>query len=131
MRAQLPKDFDPLLDAALREAPPPFESAATVRYDDLVDRVAQRLGADGARARVALDAVLEALARRITSGQLDDLEAVLPGELRPALERGRARSGERAVPRYISRTGSMSRVARPRRVRATCGRAWNGGAGGL
>jgi uncharacterized protein (DUF2267 family) len=98
MRAQLPKDFDPLLDAALREAPPPFESAAAVTYDNLVDRVAQRLDADEARARVALDAVLEALARRITGGQVDDLEAVLPRELRPALERGRARSGGRAVP---------------------------------
>jgi uncharacterized protein (DUF2267 family) len=29
---------------------------------------------------------------------VDDLEAVLPRELRPALERGRARSGGRAVP---------------------------------
>jgi uncharacterized protein (DUF2267 family) len=100
MRAQLPKDFGPLLDAALREAPAPdgMPAEPAVAYDQLVARVAQRLGDDAKQARAALDAVLEALGHRITGGQVDDLEAVLPRELRPALERGRARGGGRAVP---------------------------------
>jgi uncharacterized protein (DUF2267 family) len=42
--------------------------------------------------------VLEALAIRVTAGQVEDLEKLLPAEVRPALERGRARGGGAAVP---------------------------------
>ena len=102
MRAQLPKDFGPLLDEAVAVAPPPDAANAaerpTLGYDELVGRVAERAGLDEERARRAFDAVLEALAIRITGGQVDDLAQRLPRELRPALDRGRARSGGVAVP---------------------------------
>jgi uncharacterized protein (DUF2267 family) len=100
MRAELPKDFDPLLDEALRTAPPPPElpAAPLLSFDQFLERVAARLGGDRDRAQRAAEAVLEALASRITGGQVEDLEAYLPIELRPALERGRARTGGRARP---------------------------------
>jgi uncharacterized protein (DUF2267 family) len=65
--------------------------------DEFLDRVAARTGLDRDAARRAAEAVLEALAMRITGGQVGDLEALLPPELRPALERGSARSGGRAL----------------------------------
>jgi uncharacterized protein (DUF2267 family) len=103
MRSELPQDFEPLLDDALRAAPalpgvsdpPPPEA---MRYEDVVERVADRAGLDREGARRATDAVLEELAIRITGGQVDDLERVLAPELRPPLERGRARSGGAAQP---------------------------------
>jgi uncharacterized protein (DUF2267 family) len=98
VRAQLPKDFDPLLDAAVAEAPPPEPGTPGMTYDEFVTRVADRLGGDRERAEAASHAVLQALAGRISGGQVTDLERVLPAELRPPLERGRARSGGRAVP---------------------------------
>jgi uncharacterized protein (DUF2267 family) len=84
MAAQLPKDFYPLLDAAgvgrsraMAQAP-----------DDVVGRVARIAGMDREAARRATEAVLETLAVRISAGEVEDLEAELPPELLPALERG-------------------------------------------
>jgi uncharacterized protein (DUF2267 family) len=54
--------------------------------------------------------VLEAFARRISSGQLDDLEGKLPSELYPPLERGRAAGGGR--PKPISREAFIDAVKR-------------------
>ncbi|MEY2533764.1 MAG: hypothetical protein QOF29_1674 [bacterium] len=100
MRSELPKDFGPLLDRALVDAPPPEReqppSAPILSFDEFVGRVAERLDVDRERARRATEAVLEALAGRISPGQVDDLERQLAPELRPALERGVARSGGRA-----------------------------------
>ncbi|HEY0364504.1 MAG TPA: DUF2267 domain-containing protein [Solirubrobacteraceae bacterium] len=101
MRAELPRDFDPLLDEAVADeprpvAPEPPPGVEIRPYDELVDAVARRARVDRERAARATDAVLETLASRITAGQVDDLEALLPPELRPALERGRSRSGGRA-----------------------------------
>jgi uncharacterized protein (DUF2267 family) len=93
MRAQLPQDFDPLLDEAAATARPAPEPIA---LDELLDRVAVRAGLDRDAARRSADAVLEVLAMRIAGGQVEDLEAQLPPELRPAMERGRARVGGRA-----------------------------------
>ncbi|MCW3001767.1 MAG: hypothetical protein JWQ20_1065 [Conexibacter sp.] len=96
MRSQLPKDFDPLLDDALRAAPSAALDAPVpaeaVSADAFLSRVAERAGIDRERAEQAADAVLEELAIRITVGQVDDLERRLPRELRPPLERGVARS---------------------------------------
>ena len=102
MRAQLPKDFSPLLDEAVAIAPPNSDTTQSqppsVSYDELVQRVMNGSGLDRERARRALHAVLEALAIRVTAGQAEDLEQLLPAEVRPALERGRARGRGRAVP---------------------------------
>jgi uncharacterized protein (DUF2267 family) len=94
MRAQLPKDFDPMLDEALRDAPSPALDTPEggMPAQDFLDRVAQRAGVDRERAQRAVEAVLEELAIRITSGQVEDLERRLPRELRAPLERGVARS---------------------------------------
>jgi uncharacterized protein (DUF2267 family) len=102
MRSELPKDFGPLLDAARADAPPPERQGPapepTLSADEFVRRVAERLGLDGRRAQRATEAVLEALGERVAGGQVDDLERLLPAELHPALERGRA-SGQGAARR--------------------------------
>jgi uncharacterized protein (DUF2267 family) len=102
MRSELPRDFDPLLDDALRSAPPPTadipQPPEALSLDAWRARVARRAHIDEARAQQAIEAVLEALASRITGGEIDDVEPLLPPALRPALERGRARSGARARP---------------------------------
>src|SRR3954463_9475817 len=53
--------------------------------DEFVDRVGRRAGLDRDAARRAAEAVLEALADRITGGQVDDLAAQLPEGLHPPL----------------------------------------------
>jgi uncharacterized protein (DUF2267 family) len=77
----------------------------TVGYDDermSADEFARLVAAygrlDADIARVAADAVLDALGERLTSGEVDDLAALLPGELARALERGDARSKGAARP---------------------------------
>ena len=69
-----------------------------VSADDFHARVAQRAGLDGERAPRATDAVLETLADRITGGEVDDLERLLPPELHPPLERGKAQTNGAARP---------------------------------
>jgi uncharacterized protein (DUF2267 family) len=102
MRSQLPKDFDPLLDQAIAEASPSererLAGMGTLSYDELLDRIAQEAGLDRQGGRRAAEAVLEALSTRLSEGQVDDLELLLPAELHPAMERGRARGGGRAIP---------------------------------
>jgi uncharacterized protein (DUF2267 family) len=86
MAAQLSSDFEPLVDAALsdvRELPP---------LDPLVRRVAQLASLDPGAARRVTESVLEVLAIRISDGEVEDLMERLPPDLRPALERGLARS---------------------------------------
>lgn len=97
LRTELPDDFDPLLDAALRdtstlvtgetEAQPGLDSG------QFLQRVADRLDVDRERARQATDAVLEVLAVRISQGEVEDLARRLPRELRVPLERGVAQNG--------------------------------------
>jgi uncharacterized protein (DUF2267 family) len=107
LRAQLPGDFVPLLDAVEIETPPrpedqesPFIGPLSV--EEFLNRVAERTGLDHERARRAMEAVLEVLAMRVTAGQVEDLRPYLPYELRPALDRGLARSGGRALPLSLS-----------------------------
>jgi uncharacterized protein (DUF2267 family) len=81
---ELSKDFRPLTEKARRPANQPRE---------FLRRVADRTGLDDERALVVTEAVLETLAERIAGGEVDDLATELPRELRPALERGKGRSG--------------------------------------
>jgi uncharacterized protein (DUF2267 family) len=103
MQSQLPGEFVPLIEAAIREAPPrPPEDEpplrGTLSVDEFLSRVAERTGLDRDRARRATEAVLEVLAMRITDGQIDDMRPFLPYELRPALDRGLTRSRGKALP---------------------------------
>jgi uncharacterized protein (DUF2267 family) len=83
MVAQLPQDFAPLLEAVGGGRRSAVESDG-----DVVARVALLAGIDADRARRLTEAVLEPLAVRISAGEVEDLEAELPADLRPALERG-------------------------------------------
>jgi uncharacterized protein (DUF2267 family) len=101
MRAELPKDFDQLLDEAVAQAPRPGLREATfigpLSYDEWVDRVAELTRIDREQATRAIEAVLEVLAMRITAGQVEDLAPFVPVEFRRALENGVARSGGKAM----------------------------------
>jgi uncharacterized protein (DUF2267 family) len=106
MRAQLPSSFADLVTAAERQherrdsephPSPPLPSQAP-SADQIYDRVAERADVDRNNARVATAAVLEALANRISGGQVDDIAAWLPAELQEPLARGKAKSGGRAKP---------------------------------
>jgi uncharacterized protein (DUF2267 family) len=79
--AELPDDFAPLLPRG-----PWIDVMPT---DEFVRRVAEGSGVDNAAARAVTDAVLETLAERIAAGEVDDLITRLPGDLHPALQRGR------------------------------------------
>lgn len=112
--AQLPRDYSPLLDAArtgtsvdvgrapggtvpasgTRSEPPEF--IGRLAADEFVGRVAERAHLDPGRAARVTEAVLEALALRITAGEVEDLKPFIPPELRGALDRGVERSRGRA-----------------------------------
>jgi uncharacterized protein (DUF2267 family) len=109
LRAELPRDFDPLVADALHEpVQPPAGILATLSTDEFAGRVAELTGLDPERARRATEAVLEALAYRITAGQVDDLERRLPAGLQAALERGKAR---RRTARPLSLDAFLALVA--------------------
>jgi uncharacterized protein (DUF2267 family) len=99
MASELPKDFGELVEAA-ESAPPPGtpRERPAIDADTFRERVAQRAGLDPDAAARAIDAALEALAVRITAGQVEDLEPFLPPELQRPLERGRAESDGAAKP---------------------------------
>jgi uncharacterized protein (DUF2267 family) len=89
MAAQLPKEYEPLLQAAgigrrrvMRE---PY---------DFTLRVAELAGLDREQARKAAEAVLETLAVRISAGEVEDLKNEIPQNLHAALERGLRESRE-------------------------------------
>jgi uncharacterized protein (DUF2267 family) len=116
--AELPKDYGPLLADADDDAAGAGRRDATapepLPVDVIVERVAGRAGLDGRGARAALDAVLEALAERVAGGEVDDLAAALPDELREPLARGRARTGGKAqrmsVDEFIARVAEREGV---------------------
>jgi uncharacterized protein (DUF2267 family) len=123
MASQLPKDFDALVAAAVEaraRARAWAARAAKVTADELYERVAQRAGIERDAARRATDAVLEALAYRISGGEVDDLELYLPPELHVPLEAGKTESGGRAhklsldefLQRIAEREGVSPAVAR-------------------
>jgi uncharacterized protein (DUF2267 family) len=99
MISELPKDYRRRLlvgvepaPAEERGGPPPMS------LDDFLEHVSRRAALDREAARRATDAVLEALAERISGGEVDDIAEQLPPELRPALERGNERSKGAARP---------------------------------
>jgi uncharacterized protein (DUF2267 family) len=95
MVAELPKDFRPLITAA-KAAAESLDPDEVLPVDEFVSRVADRSGLDSEPARRATEAVLETLSERIAGGEVEDLAAQLPGELRPALGRGNARTRGKA-----------------------------------
>ncbi|MCW2565962.1 MAG: hypothetical protein JWN54_59 [Mycobacterium sp.] len=90
MVGELPKDYGPLLTGARR---PPVE---VLPVEEFLRRVADRAWIDLATALTASEAVLETLGERLAGGEVVDLRKELPPELRPAMERGLARTGETA-----------------------------------
>jgi uncharacterized protein (DUF2267 family) len=103
MCSQLPKDFGPLVEAATLIAPP-LPGPEDPRFghplslDEFIRQVAVRAATDLDQARRATEAVLEALAMRVTAGQINDLRPFLPRELHLALDRGMVRSHGQALP---------------------------------
>jgi uncharacterized protein (DUF2267 family) len=75
-----------------------MQQQTAITLDQFLDRVSQRTGLDREAALRAAEAVLEVLAIRITAGQAEDIAALLPPELRRALEHGIAARGADAVP---------------------------------
>jgi uncharacterized protein (DUF2267 family) len=105
LRAQLPSSFSEFIAAAeLQHRPgdaeprPPTEVSSQASADEIYDRVAARAGLDRKGAQIATTAVLEALANRISGGQVDDIAAWLPSELQEPLARGKAKSRGRPKP---------------------------------
>jgi uncharacterized protein (DUF2267 family) len=101
--AELPQDFAPLIAEARRR----FFRA--VDADTFLAKVAEHASISEAEARRVAGAVFETLAERISGGEVDDLEALLPLELREPLERGKAHSGGRAT--AMSLDAFLERVA--------------------
>jgi uncharacterized protein (DUF2267 family) len=102
MAAQLPRDYDGLLDAAgvgRRRLP---------GDDDLVRRVIELTRLDNEDAARATEAVLEVLGERISAGEVEDIEPQLPLYLRPALRRGLDRHREAVT---MSRDEFIARVS--------------------
>jgi uncharacterized protein (DUF2267 family) len=115
--AELPKDYDPLLadgDDATVGRRDPTAAPEPRPVDVIVERVGGHAGLDRRGARAALEAVLEALAERVAGGEVDDLAAALPDELRQPLERGRARTGGKAqrmsIDEFIARVAEREGV---------------------
>lgn len=107
--SELPKDYERLLGQAVggsRDA----SGAEVLPHEEFLERVSRRIGTDRTGAQRATEAVLETLAERIAGGEVDDLAAELPPELRPALELGKAHSGGKA--RKMSLDEFVERVSR-------------------
>jgi uncharacterized protein (DUF2267 family) len=106
---QLPKEYDVLLEAA------GAGRRRAMAEDELVLRMVVRAGLDRDQARRAVEAVLETLAERISEGEVEDLAAELPANLRPALGRG-LRASRAARPmsadEFLDRVAAREGVAR-------------------
>jgi uncharacterized protein (DUF2267 family) len=110
MASELPKDFGDLLAVAIdAQAFAAARAKPSLSAEEFYDRVARRTGLDRDGARRATEAVLEALAVRVSGGQVDDLEGQLPPELDAPLEQGKEESRERAE--KLSRDEFLARIA--------------------
>ncbi|HEX7300160.1 MAG TPA: DUF2267 domain-containing protein [Solirubrobacteraceae bacterium] len=112
---ELPDDYAPLLEEVARRRRDPT-APEPLPLDTILDRVEGRAGLDRAGAQRAVEAVLEALAERIAGGEVDDLAASLPDELRAPLERGKARTNGKAqrmlLDEFIARVAEREGVSR-------------------
>ncbi|MEA2275097.1 MAG: hypothetical protein QOC78_57 [Solirubrobacteraceae bacterium] len=104
----LAPDYEPLIGEAVRRRRDPA-APEPMPLDDFLASVETRAGLDRPGAERAVDAVLETVAERIASGQVDDLAEVLPDGLRPALERGKASSG--GLPQSMTLQEFLARIA--------------------
>jgi uncharacterized protein (DUF2267 family) len=105
----LPHEFEPLIGDVAREVREGAEPEVR-SLDEFLGRVKRRADLDRVEAERAAEAVLETLAERLVSGEVDDLQAALPAQFREALERGRVHThGE---PRRMSFDEFVERVAR-------------------
>ena len=95
MAAQLPDGYKALLHETRRRRRDPG-APEVIGADMFIARVARRAALGLPEAHRATEAVLETLAERIAGGEVDDLAEQLPAELRPPLERGKARTGGKA-----------------------------------
>jgi uncharacterized protein (DUF2267 family) len=93
--AELPKDFQPLLEEA-EERTEQRAPAEIVPAEEFLERVADRAGLPHDAAERATAAVLEALGERIAGGEVEDLAAQLPAALRPPLESGNSATAGKA-----------------------------------
>jgi uncharacterized protein (DUF2267 family) len=93
-----------------------------MRYDDFVDEVAERAGADRDRAESFTKAVLFTLGERLTDGEADDLAVQLPAELQVHLIAARPEAQRFDVPEFLrrveERAGAVNRVDAQRGARA-------------
>lgn len=95
--AQLSEDLRSLLVKGT-EPPEAGRRPRSEEGEEFYRRVAELAGSDEEAARRATDAALEALADRITGGEVDDLMKLVPPELHPPLRRGKAKSNGAARP---------------------------------
>jgi uncharacterized protein (DUF2267 family) len=122
MRAQLPSSFGDLVVAAQRgragrDARPPAaepEPANIPSPEAVYDDVAARTGLDRRGAQVAVAATLEALANRISGGEVDQIATWLPTDLYEPLARGKAKSRGVAKPlpldEFVREIADLERV---------------------
>jgi uncharacterized protein (DUF2267 family) len=103
MKAQLPKDFAPLIGEA------EGEFVRVLPAEGFLHRVAERAALDAGGARRATDAVLTTLAERISGGEVEDLIRRLPAELHAPLREGDALSNGAA--RRMSLDEFVRRIA--------------------
>jgi uncharacterized protein (DUF2267 family) len=111
---ELPHEYEPLLGDVGREIRE--DTGPEVRsFEEFIARVKQRADIDLVEAERASEVVLETLAERLVSGEVEDLQAVLPEHFREALERGKVHARGRRP--KMSLDAFVERVARKERIR--------------
>lgn len=104
LAAELPQDFGPLVAEARRTF---FRG---VDASTFLAKVGERAGIGADAARRVTEAVLETLAERISTGEVEDLAAVLPLEFRPALERGKRGPQKMNLDAFLERVANRLQI---------------------
>jgi uncharacterized protein (DUF2267 family) len=105
---ELPHEFEPLIGDVAAEIMTRAQPEVRI-LGEFLDRVRRRADLDRVEAERAAAAVLETLAERLAAGEVEDLQAALPGPLREPLERGKVHV--RGQPRRMSLDEFVDRVA--------------------